>query len=150
MLITWEGKGIHKTYPSHHFAEQHHRNAAKARSKDSTGRIQKGFFSKRRLDMLSQGLAPNRGDHGAPVYAGTREAGRSDIGLAHAKHRLESRQDVVGFIPSPTRFSPRTPNSRKSSKRFNQTGSSSNSTQSSKVIEALDISERAFSWAIYI
>ncbi|KAF9468183.1 hypothetical protein BDZ94DRAFT_1318265 [Collybia nuda] len=122
------------------------RNAAKTRSKDTIGRIQKGFFSKRRLDMLSQGLARNQGSRNALRYPEIRETELPEIGLAHAKHsrRVSSQQDISRYMLSPTHFSPRTPSSREASKNINQASSSTNSTQTSKVIEALDTSEPLF------
>jgi hypothetical protein len=125
------------------YVDPYSRNAAKARTKDSAGRIQKGFFSKRRLDMLSKGLAPNQRERGAPICAGAREPGQSDIGLTHAKQGIDTSPHILGFIPSPARFFPRTPNSRKHGRCFNHESSAGNSTRSSRVIEALDTSERA-------
>lgn len=39
------------------------RNAAKARSKDTTGRLQRGHFSKQRLGILTDALRARRADH---------------------------------------------------------------------------------------
>ena len=42
------------------------RNAAKARSKDTTGRLQRGHFSKQRLGILTDALRSRRPDHQSP------------------------------------------------------------------------------------
>ena len=43
------------------------RNAAKARSKDTTGRLQRGHFSKQRLGILTDALRSRRPDHIPPT-----------------------------------------------------------------------------------
>jgi hypothetical protein len=119
------------------------RNAAKARAKDFTGRIQKAFFGRRRLDLLSKGIANNQREPCS--YAGAEaeaESDRPNIDLAHARHR-SPYHGVSAFIPSPTRFSPCTPRSTKStSVLVQQYDSGASSTQRSQVIDALDVSDR--------
>jgi len=96
------------------------RNAAKARSKDTTGRLQRGHFSKQRLGILTDALRSRRLDHQSPCrsrpsavadnsnptsisWSGystcTPAATIFDISLGHAKrdlaqkHRQSTQQD---------------------------------------------------------
>jgi hypothetical protein len=120
-------------------------NAAKARAKDSTGRIQKGFFSRRRLDLLSKGIASNQRRPSSYAGGDAGELERSNIDLAHARQKTDTSPNhgISSFIPSPTRFSPCTPKSRKSRLMLMQQHSSGgSSSQRSKVIDALDTSDR--------
>jgi hypothetical protein len=121
------------------------RNAAKARSKDTTGRAQKDFFGRQRLNILSKGLIAN--SRGLDVPAGKRQSEGSmfDIGLAHAKcNPLTPEVHQHSFIPSPVYVSPCAPKFK--SKSFTHYASSSstgsNRSSSSKVLDALDMSER--------
>ncbi|KAG5644654.1 hypothetical protein DXG03_008036 [Asterophora parasitica] len=114
-------------------------NVAKARSKDYTGRIQKGFFGRRRLDMLSKGLA-NRSEsteHSlrSPVGLGrgTGGSGATTISLAHARNQMGVGQEPEGplvhtYIPGPN-----TPRSRNASGKQSSSGS-----RSSRVLEVVD------------
>lgn len=47
------------------------RNAAKARSRDTTGRLQRGHFSKQRLGILTDALRSRRPDHQPPTRPAT-------------------------------------------------------------------------------
>lgn len=115
------------------------RNAAKARAKDSAGRIQKVFFGRRRLDLLSKGIS--RESSYNQFYADGKGRNLTSLDLAHSKQT--TGHDVSSFIPIPTRFPPSTPRTRKSGSRIRQQCSSgSNSSQRSKVIDALDTSDR--------
>ena len=102
------------------------RNAAKARSKDTTGRLQRGHFSKQRLGILTDALR-SRPDHqslsrsrpsavtGNPNLnsACTPAATIHDISLGHAKRRLAQEQrrqsaqlDLHPHSNDPVSFSP--------------------------------------------
>ncbi|KAJ7163921.1 hypothetical protein C8R43DRAFT_1168728 [Mycena crocata] len=105
------------------------RSAAKARSKDTTGRVHKNFFGRQRLDILSKSLsgratsAECASGHGPRVSA-------SDIGLSHAKHAISP---VVEVYPS------RSPPSRRTRSKSHKRSSSGS--RSSRVLEALDTGE---------
>lgn len=122
------------------------RNAAKARSRDTTGRVQKGFFGRQRLDMLSKGLSANQ--ERTQNLKHVRENPVSDIGLAHArpKSSVAMNEDISldGFIPAPIHISPCTPKSkaRKSKYLSDSASSSSSCPPRSEVLNALDTSER--------
>jgi hypothetical protein len=119
------------------------RNAAKARARDSTGRIQKVFLGRRRLDLLSKGIANNQREPSS-YTGGEADSDRPDIDLAHARQqtdRSHSNHGVTSFIPSPTRLSFCTPKSKKSVSTLMQQYNSGD-TQRSKVIDALDTSDR--------
>ena len=84
------------------------RNAAKARSKDTTGRLQRGHFSKQRLGILTDALRSTRPDRSRPSagsddpnltsnprpgYATcTPPATVYDISLVHAKRDLAQKK----------------------------------------------------------
>ena len=92
------------------------RNAAKARSKDTTGRLQRGHFSKQRLGILTDALRSRRPDHVPPTRSrpsvgadnpnltsnprsgslfspsGYPTATVHDISLGHAKRDLARKQ----------------------------------------------------------
>jgi hypothetical protein len=124
-------------------AHRYFRNAAKARVKDSTGRIQKVFFGRRRLDLLSKGITNNLRE--SSYHGKGSKLTSLSIDLAHSKQTTEisSRHDGQSFIHSPTRFFSSTPGTRRSGLRTGQQCSSgSSSSQCSKVIDALDTSDR--------
>lgn len=114
-----------------------HRNAAKARVKDTTGRLEKSFFGQRRLCAASQAGRKN---------IPTEESlGGANISLGHAKRTIPPKNDVItsSFIPSPIDPSPSTPRSRRrTNKRLEVHSSSSNVGRRSKALDALDVSER--------
>ena len=109
-----------------------HRNAAKARVKDTTGRLEKSFFGQRRLCAASQAGRKN---------IPTEESlGGANISLGHAKRTIPP---TSSFIPSPIDPSPSTPCSRRrTNKRLEVHSSSSNVERRSKALDALDVSER--------
>ncbi|KAJ7650795.1 hypothetical protein FB45DRAFT_888812, partial [Roridomyces roridus] len=72
------------------------RNAARARSKDTTRRTHKAHFGRQRLDILTNGLL---GRNTTSNAFGPR-ATASDIELSHAK---QSENDSDAFIPGPHR-----------------------------------------------
>ncbi|KAF8071646.1 hypothetical protein FPV67DRAFT_1778839 [Lyophyllum atratum] len=116
------------------------RNAAKARSKDSTGRIQKGFFGRRRLDMLSKGLASRTHDTAPSSPSQKGGAAISAISFAHAKARAEvggPGSPVYSYIPGSTRV-PSTPGSGMENGAAGVGSSSGSSRRSSRVLDALD------------
>ncbi|KAJ7510488.1 hypothetical protein B0H11DRAFT_2415869 [Mycena galericulata] len=104
------------------------RNAARTRSKDTTGRVQKTFFSRQRLDILSKNLSgrahsrENSSGYGPRVTA-------SDIALSHAKHvENENNSPADAFIPHP--------HPKSAVKRHSKP-----SDPGSRVLEALDTKE---------
>ncbi|KAJ7075143.1 hypothetical protein B0H15DRAFT_956713 [Mycena belliarum] len=115
------------------------RNAARARSKDATGRRQKTFFSRQRLDILSKGLAGRAPSGGSSSGYGPRVTA-SDIALSHARHPAthppvaEDQNTIPTAVGEPATSIPKIP--RNAHKR-----SSSGSMRSSKVLEALDTTE---------
>ena len=60
-----------------------HRNSARARTKDATGRAQKSHFMKQRHQILARGLRLDDKDHRP-----TQSARIEEIGFAHAKRDL--------------------------------------------------------------
>lgn len=100
------------------------RNAAKVRSRDAAGRQQKRFFGRQRLNLLSKRRSIN-----SPT---PRNQPQPSISLAHAKQKQNSTLLLPprGYIPSPSKPG--------KSKRDGPSSASSNS----KVLEALDTSER--------
>ncbi|KAJ6577469.1 hypothetical protein B0H19DRAFT_1120075 [Mycena capillaripes] len=117
------------------------RNAARARSKDMTKRTHKNFFSRQRLDILSKGLSGRIPSGGKPSGLGPRVSA-SDISLSHARH-LAPRHEDQNHIPmhspadvsSPSRSPPAKPRNRSHIR-------SSSGSRSSKILEALDTTER--------
>ena len=114
-----------------------HRNAAKARVKDTTGRLEKSFFGQRRLCAASQAMRRNN----IPL---DQSLGGANISLGHAKRRIPPNNDVIAssFIPSPIDVSPSTPRSRRRTQKRIQAYSSSSDVGRSKAIDVLDVSER--------
>ncbi|KAF5392336.1 hypothetical protein D9757_001429 [Collybiopsis confluens] len=110
------------------------KNQAKARVKDSVGRAQKQHFGSQKLKLK---LANHRSEDEPPAP----KKSISDIQLAHARHNLKN----LGYIAHPIRVSPSTPKSKSTLAKFSQAGSSSGSTRSSRVLEALDTLERTLS-----
>ena len=70
--------------------------------------------------------------------------GGANISLGHAKRKIPPSNDVVtsSFIASPIDISPSTPKSRRRTKRRLEEQSSSSNDGRSKVLDALDVSER--------
>ncbi|KAJ7671529.1 hypothetical protein DFH06DRAFT_118074 [Mycena polygramma] len=121
------------------------RNAARARSKDTTGRVHKNYFGRQRLDILSKGLrrrAPSGGNasgHGPRISA-------SDIALSHAKHNAPGVKDqpTPSHSESPGNASSPSPSRSRPSKSLTQNRyrlRSSSGSRSSKILEALDTTE---------
>ncbi|KAJ6488114.1 hypothetical protein C8R47DRAFT_1320511 [Mycena vitilis] len=117
------------------------RNAARARSKDTTGRVHKNYFGRQRLDILSKGLrgrAPSGGNtsgHGPRISA-------SNIALSHAKHNALGVKDQPTQSPDDVSSPP--PSRSRPSKSGTQNRyrlRSSSGSRSSKVLEALDTTE---------
>ncbi|RDB26271.1 hypothetical protein Hypma_006357 [Hypsizygus marmoreus] len=120
------------------------RNAAKARSRDATGRIQKGFFGRRRFDMLSKGLA-SKGpvEDEAPSHLG-KGAGDLGLSLAHARNHTDFTTPVQSrsVVLPPKRFPPATPKSKWSGNSAST--SSGKGHRSSRVLDVLDTFEPIF------
>lgn len=119
------------------------RNAAKARTRDKTGRIQKDFFGRRRLNILSKGLAPAARPRDV-ISGGSVSAIRASIELGHAKNATEPQEKSGSVIGKRKRGCPNTKTSSSSpgSKRSAQTGSSSTKSTKSKLLQELDYIER--------
>jgi hypothetical protein len=116
------------------------RNAAKARSKDATGRLQKNYFGRQRLEALTKGL---RTQTPANPLGQMRPAdkARSEINLAHAKRDVMQRTGSSYVTPATPQRKSYVPQQSSSGSRGNSsTGSSL--TRSSKVLSVLDTSER--------
>jgi hypothetical protein len=115
---------------------KYHRNAAKARVKDTTGRLEKSFFGQRRLCAASQAMGRNN-------IPSEESLGGANISLGHAKRKIPPNDVITGsFIPSPIDLSPSTPHSRRRTKKRLESHSSSSNVGRSKVLDALDVSER--------
>lgn len=113
------------------------RSAARARSKDTTGRAHKSFFGRQRLEILSNGLSgvsrrTSRG-HGP-------QASAADIGLAHAPRHAEPEEHVSYTTLTNVSVPPRTPHAE--SRRSAAGSCSETRGRRSKVIEALDENDR--------
>lgn len=115
------------------------RNAAKARTKDATTRTQKGFFGRRRFDILARGLALNQSR-----VNDTENLRKNDIrpliDLAHAKRDapLKESQNVNATPQKRSSVKKGTDSSGVASDRSN----SSQKSNSSKVLTMLDTTER--------
>jgi hypothetical protein len=115
-------------------------NVAKARARDTTTRKQKGFFGRKRLEILGKCLQIGRGpDRALEVERKTLQDVVSGIDLAHAKRLLPKKSAAPSFSSAETAYL--TTKSRKN----NTVHSSSSSSRSSRVIQALDESERRLS-----
>ncbi|KAJ7746342.1 hypothetical protein B0H16DRAFT_1557108 [Mycena metata] len=117
------------------------RNAARARSKDTTGRAHKNFFSRQRLDILSKGLSGGAPSGGSTSGLGPRITA-SDIDLSHAKHLAPGssfdREDLVSRRVD-TESTPSRPTHLTEETRSRIRSSSGS--RSSRILEALDITE---------
>ncbi|KAJ7746335.1 hypothetical protein B0H16DRAFT_1557082 [Mycena metata] len=117
------------------------RNAARARSKDATGRAHKNFFSRQRLDILSKGLSGGAPSGGSTSGLGPRITA-SDIDLSHAKHLAPGssfdREDLVSRRVD-TESTPSRPTHLTEETRSRMRSSSDS--RSSKILEALDTTE---------
>lgn len=80
------------------------RNAAKARGRDVTTRLQKGYFKEKKLEVLTKRLSTTSGEHSCAKDS----LSRVGIPFAHAQSRQkpESSDDAMSFIPSPVKFAP--------------------------------------------
>ncbi|KAF9048754.1 hypothetical protein BJ165DRAFT_1402623 [Panaeolus papilionaceus] len=115
------------------------RHAAKARAKDAVGKIQKGYFGRQKLDVLSKSLSTNRVHEGP--RRGVKDDAANKISLAHAKNKstIEEDDDFYSYIPSPTRPTIRARNYGSSSAH-----TSSPNPRHSKILEAIDTSDPSF------
>lgn len=120
-----------------------HRNAAKARAKDSIGNAQRSFFGKQKLGILTKGLSKsynrNSGENAVPSSRGLPE-----ISLAHAHRDLSSRMEpgVIGLSTPRKHGQTRPVKPQEDTSSSGPRGKSSGSR--SKILRALDMSERAF------
>jgi hypothetical protein len=106
------------------------RSAARARSKDSTGRVHKAYFGRQRLEILSKALCGPAPSGAGSSNANCARVSASDIAFSHARHPA-----LEELHPDPTPAAPKLRN-----KSHNR--SSSGSSRSSRVLEALDTTER--------
>ncbi|KZP31783.1 hypothetical protein FIBSPDRAFT_580167 [Athelia psychrophila] len=116
------------------------RNAAMARSRDATGRVQKGYFGRQRMEALTRGLQAEQND--SPN--GGLHLRSCSIDLAHAQH--DAPLDDTSY-PSPTTpqsnpIENRLPSS--SGSKTHGSSSSRSSIRSSKVLLAMDTTEPIF------
>ncbi len=106
-------------------SQQHHhitpRNAAKKRFKDPAARLEKRFFGRQKLNVLSKPIPTNP----AKIMQSS-----SDIGFTHARRRTASMEGTSRI---------ESPNRRFEAVRLSSEGSEN---RNSKVLEALDTSER--------
>ncbi|KAJ6608670.1 hypothetical protein B0H10DRAFT_2066904 [Mycena sp. CBHHK59/15] len=121
------------------------RNAARARSKDITGRAHKNFFGRQRLHILSKALGGiSRATSGGNSSGYGPRVSASDIGLAHAHSALAPEYHTDIYPPAFEKSGPphtsQSTSRTKSSVRPNEGPSSGN--RNSKIIEALDMKER--------
>ncbi|TFK46113.1 hypothetical protein OE88DRAFT_1055044 [Heliocybe sulcata] len=115
------------------------RSAARARLKDHAGRLQKGYFGKQRLNSA---LARGLGKVKVPEEVG---GGPAEIGLAHARKALASRfpaQQSGGNAEYSYIVPPSTPSRHGASESASGSSPTSKNTRSSKILSALDLSER--------
>ncbi|KII89854.1 hypothetical protein PLICRDRAFT_52994 [Plicaturopsis crispa FD-325 SS-3] len=118
------------------------RNVAKARAKDGTSRLQKGHFSRQRLDILNKGLGGSRD----ALHSGNTQAGNAlvpDIGLAHAQRHLSNttncgspRHETHTQLPEITAMD------QMHGRRDAGLVSKNTKKRTSKVLDTLDASER--------
>lgn len=124
------------------------RNAARARTKDVAGRVQKGHFSKQRHQVLARGL--QNGPRGETRDQSTRpNPGRvEEITFAHAKNDICGKRDGPARATYALRTLSSTLYSSSSPDKVNRR-------KRSKILEALDINEResrfacAYSYCTY-
>lgn len=121
----------------------------KARAKDTVGRQHKGHFGRQRLDVLAKGVCAGR----PAARVGALNCGdRPSVGidLAHARKGaqldLDDENSSYCFIPSPVHIAPSTPrvSAQKRARRTTEAHTSSSAASRSKVLDALDMSERRF------
>ncbi|KJA16879.1 hypothetical protein HYPSUDRAFT_71055 [Hypholoma sublateritium FD-334 SS-4] len=126
------------------------RNAMKARAKDTVGRQHKGHFGRQRLDVLAKGICAAR----STACVGTLGSGDRplvEIDFAHARRGEQLDLDGANgdsgrhcYIPSPVRIAPSTPraSAQKRARRAAEAHTSSSAASGSRVLDALDMSER--------
>ncbi|KAI5122750.1 hypothetical protein M0805_009833 [Coniferiporia weirii] len=110
------------------------RNAARARTKDVAGRVQKGHFSKQRHQILAQGLHSGPRDETRDQSTRPGPGRVEEITFAHAKN------DICGKRNGPARatYAPRT---LSSSLYSSFSPNKINRRKRSKILDALDINE---------
>ena len=120
------------------------RNAAKARTRDAIGRLQKGFFGRRRLEMLSKGLV-GQGQEKTLSTSTSKDLEYNPpvvtIDLAHAKRNIQL--PLRGKLISTATRHPLHTSVQRESDVSNKTGNAHGGFRSSKVLNALDVSDRA-------
>jgi len=79
------------------------RNAAKARGRDVTTRLQKGYFKEKKLEILTKRLSTKSRE-----YMPSDSVSRVGISFAHAhsKQKTGSSDGAMSYIPSPIKFAP--------------------------------------------
>ncbi|KZT20423.1 hypothetical protein NEOLEDRAFT_1140679 [Neolentinus lepideus HHB14362 ss-1] len=116
------------------------RNAARARLKDHASRVQKCYFGKQRLDSaLAKGLGIGSKSQREAI------GGPGDIELAHARKAFASimpSYDSSGTVEYSYIESPSTPVRHGRPESTSDSSVLSKKTHTSKVLNALDISER--------
>jgi hypothetical protein len=111
-----------------------YRNAAKARTRDVPGRLQKGFFGRQRISALISDLKRSS------TPENTRSKLRQDIELAHARRNIckEALLNEDAVVES------RDANNIEQRSSSSSGSSSTDSTKHSRTLDALDASERKF------
>lgn len=122
------------------------RNVAKARVKDTDGRLQRNHFGKQRLSVLAKGLGRTLAP---PRQALREEAIAARIPFAHAQktsHATESPEQRDLFEVRSAYSQQRTPRgpSNRQTSRAAPSSTSSRSSRSSKITSELDSTERTF------
>ncbi|KAF9532495.1 hypothetical protein CPB83DRAFT_890694 [Crepidotus variabilis] len=125
-------------------------NVMKARAKDTVARQQKGFFGRKRLDMLAKGFSCSTNanvSRSPPNFPIPKQMGPQDIALAHARAQ-QNKNDSDGsssksYIPSPIHVSNSSPRSKKRL-RTNQAHTSSPEMGKSVILDTLDTTEPLF------
>ena len=111
-----------------------YRSVARARSKDATGRLQKSHFGKQRISLLAGGLRGNK-KRNSSSGCSNRDEAVSEIQLAHAKRVLPS--PAIDMSASPEYIGRRVV-----SRPTWESGESSSKRPASKVLSALEKSDR--------
>ncbi|KAH6909207.1 hypothetical protein BKA70DRAFT_1277791 [Coprinopsis sp. MPI-PUGE-AT-0042] len=119
------------------------RNAAKAKGRDRTTRLQKDFFGKQKMNLMAKGLSGN-----AENFANGREkVGIQDISLAHAQQRIQDHgqgqeQPLRSWIPEPSHIgSSSSPARNVLVSRSRSRTSGDKGKNKAKVLQTLDLNE---------
>jgi hypothetical protein len=121
------------------------RNTVKAKGRDRTARIQKDFFGKQKMNILSRGLVANTEINSQGTAATTgKNIGVADISLAHARQKIQLPKGSENiWIPEPYSYSSGTSSSpRIGTTRTRKDTHSAKSNSKAKILKYLDQNER--------